>query len=54
MKFNEFEDHLRSNVNCWQEFFALKGAPYMVYLYSHIKFFDNVKTSRYISQKGVT
>ena len=40
--------------NASKIFYALKGAPYMVYLYSHLKLFDNIKTLRYSSQKGVT
>ena len=37
--------------NASKNFFALKGAPYMVYPYSHVKLFDNIKTLRYNSQK---
>ena len=32
-------------------FYAMKGAPYVVYLYSHLKLFDNIKTSGCKSQK---
>ena len=39
-------------VNASKNFFALKRAPYMVYLYSHVKLFDNINTSQYISQKS--
>ena len=37
--------------NASNSFYALKGAPYMVYLYSHLKLLDNIKTLRFISQK---
>ena len=38
--------------NASKNFFALEGAPYMVYPYSHVKLFDNIKTSGCNSQKG--
>ena len=37
--------------NASKNFFALEGAPYMVYPYSHVKLFDNIKTSGCNSQK---
>ena len=37
--------------NASKIFFALKGVPFVVYLYSHIKLMDNIKTSQYISKK---
>ena len=37
--------------NAGKNFFALECAPCMVYPYSHVKLFDNINTSQYISQK---
>ena len=37
--------------NANKNFLVLKGAPYMVYLYSYVKLFDDIRTSRYDSQK---
>ena len=43
--FSEFGYHLEGRDE-WQEFFALKGAPFMIYLVACLNLLEDIKNTR--------